>query len=248
MARRRTPATSRPRAATAGHLPRDSDLRRLRELGGRRLHACWRPTRTARTATTAPPRPALTTPPHIPVTATLQCSNCHVNTATSFTTYTMGAWPPSVNASRCDSCHNGSYTSEGTTGALGTASYPNHVATDRPRLRHLPRRVGLGITQLVRRRLHARGDRHQLRELPQRHRGAGLTTPPHIPTGATSVLQLPRQHGDELHDLYDDAFGSVGAMRCDACHNGSYTSEGTKGAHGHGVLSEPCRAGRHATA
>ncbi|PMZ18045.1 cytochrome c3 family protein, partial [Pseudomonas sp. FW306-02-F08-AA] len=30
----------------------------------------------------------LTTPPHIP-SATVQCSNCHTSTATSFVTYTM---------------------------------------------------------------------------------------------------------------------------------------------------------------
>ncbi|MGJ0510860.1 cytochrome c3 family protein, partial [Methylocystis sp.] len=66
-----------------------------------------------------------TTPPHIPVS--VQCSNCHSNTATSFTTYTMNH--AAVSASRCDACHNGSYTGEGTKGALGSASYPGHVAT-----------------------------------------------------------------------------------------------------------------------
>ena len=35
-----------------------------------------------------------------------------------------------VSGSRCDSCHNGSYTGEGTKGALGTAAYPGHVATN----------------------------------------------------------------------------------------------------------------------
>ena len=68
----------------------------------------------------------MTTPPHIPVTG-VQCSNCHTNTAPSFTTYTMVH--SAVSASRCDSCHNGSYTTEGTKGAAGTASYVNHVAT-----------------------------------------------------------------------------------------------------------------------
>ncbi|MFX7945957.1 cytochrome c3 family protein, partial [Acinetobacter baumannii] len=30
---------------------------------------------------------------------------------------------------RCDACHSGSFTSQGSSGAQGTASYPNHVAT-----------------------------------------------------------------------------------------------------------------------
>ena len=68
----------------------------------------------------------MTTPPHVPVTG-VQCSNCHTNTAASFVTYTMNH--AAVSASRCDSCHNGSYTGEGTKGAQGTASYPGHVAT-----------------------------------------------------------------------------------------------------------------------
>ena len=68
----------------------------------------------------------MTTPPHIPSGA-VQCSNCHTNTAASFTTYTMNH--SAVSAVRCDACHNGSYTAKGTKGALGTASYPNHVAT-----------------------------------------------------------------------------------------------------------------------
>ena len=89
-----------------------------------------RPTPIARTATTAPPRPVMKTPPHIPV-AGIQCSNCHTNTAASFITYTMGVpGHTSVSASRCDSCHNGSFTGEGTTGANGTASFPDHVATN----------------------------------------------------------------------------------------------------------------------
>ena len=57
----------------------------------------------------------------------VQCSNCHTNTAASFVTYTMNH--SAVSASRCDSCHNGSYTGEGTKGAQGTASYAGHVAT-----------------------------------------------------------------------------------------------------------------------
>ena len=56
----------------------------------------------------------MTTPPHIP-TGTIQCSNCHTNTATSFTTYTMSH--TAVTSIRCDACHNGSYKTQGTKGA-----------------------------------------------------------------------------------------------------------------------------------
>jgi transposase len=35
-----------------------------------------------------------------------------------------------VGASRCDSCHNGSFTGEGTKGAQGTAAFPGHAPTD----------------------------------------------------------------------------------------------------------------------
>ncbi|NPU69548.1 hypothetical protein HL667_31400, partial [Bradyrhizobium sp. 83012] len=59
----------------------------------------------------------MTTPPHIP-TGTLQCSNCHTTTAASFSTYTMNH--AAVATARCDSCHNGSFTGQGTKGALGT--------------------------------------------------------------------------------------------------------------------------------
>ena len=77
----------------------------------------------------------MTTPPHIPGDG-VQCSNCHTNTAASFVTYTMSH--SAVSAIRCNSCHNGSYAGEGTNGAQGTASYPNHVATCRTRLYCLP--------------------------------------------------------------------------------------------------------------
>ena len=109
----------------------------------------------------------LTTPPHIP-TAALQCSNCHVNTATSFTTYTM------THVRRLDACA----ATPATTAHIrarerrarsGTASYPGHVATGRPRLRHLPRDRSRGLFELVRRHVHASGDRHELLDLPQQY-------------------------------------------------------------------------------
>ncbi|ARN83111.1 hypothetical protein B1812_20780 [Methylocystis bryophila] len=43
----------------------------------------------------------------------------------------MGAAGHAVVASmRCDSCHSGAYTNQGLTGALGTASFAGHVATN----------------------------------------------------------------------------------------------------------------------
>ncbi|HWN52974.1 MAG TPA: hypothetical protein VNO18_24690, partial [Xanthobacteraceae bacterium] len=67
---------------------------------------------------------------HMPVGGAQCGPSCHVNTAASFATYTMGtAGHGMVSASRCDACHNGSYLSQGTTGALGTVSFPGHVAT-----------------------------------------------------------------------------------------------------------------------
>ena len=68
------------------------------------------------------------TTPHTFRRSSPQCSNCHTNAATSFITYTMTH--SAVSASRCDSCHNGSYGSQGTTGPYGTANYPGHVATN----------------------------------------------------------------------------------------------------------------------
>ena len=110
----------------------------------------------------------MTTPPHIP-TGVVQCSNCHTNTAASFVTYTMNH--AAVSGTRCDTCHNGSYTAEGTKGAQGTARLPGSRGDRRPRLRHLPCQRGHDLRELGRRHLCASGERHQLLELPQRHDG-----------------------------------------------------------------------------
>ena len=111
---RRMPATWRRAAATAS--PATPARPRLHRAG----LAASTPTRPSDTncsschnGTTATGK---TTPPHIPVTG-VQCSNCHTNTATSFTTYTMNH--SAVSASRCDACHNGSYTARGHQGRAG---------------------------------------------------------------------------------------------------------------------------------
>ena len=119
-----SPVTWRPAAATAS--PVTPARRRASPAGRAARTPIRRPTPIARAVTTARRRPGMTTPPHIPVTG-VQCSNCHTNTAASFVTYTMNH--AAVSASRCDACHNGSYTAEGTKGAQGTASYAGHVAT-----------------------------------------------------------------------------------------------------------------------
>ncbi len=145
----------------------------------------------------------LTTPPHIPVTG-VQCSNCHNNTAISFATYTMTH--SAVSASRCDACHNGSYTAEGTKGAMGTASTP---ATSRPAgvtaLPVTPR--GSEFHQLVGRHLRPSADRHELLELSQRNDSDRYDVAAAHPVGIRAVQQLSYQYRDELHDLHDDALG-----------------------------------------
>ena len=143
---------------------------------GRRLTSISRPTRTARTATTARRRPAMTTPPHIPVTG-VQCSNCHTNTATSFTTYTMNH--AAVSASRCDTCHNGSYTSQG---PRAPRAQPRIPATSPPRPDCSPvTSATTGFTSWAGGTyVHQPADTN----CSTCHNGTtatGMTTPPHIP-------------------------------------------------------------------
>ena len=169
-----------------------------------------------------------TTPPHIPATG-VQCSNCHTNTAASFVTYTMSH--AAVSAARCDSCHNGSYTAEGTKGALGTASYPNHIATSGRDCATCHAGAAASFTSWAGGTyLHQASDTN----CSSCHNGstaAGLTTPPHIPTG---VVQCSNCHTNTAASFvtYTMNHTAVSGTRCDTCHNGSYTAEGTKGAQG----------------
>ena len=168
----------------------------------------------------------LTMPPHVPVTG-VQCSNCHTNTAASFVTYTMNH--AAVNTARCDSCHNGSYTGEGTKGALGSASFPNHVATAGRDCVTCHASTGFlswagGIY------VHQAGDTNCL----GCHNGTtapGMTTPPHIPT---SSIQCSNCHNNTAVSFitYTMNHAAVSGTRCDSCHGGAYTAEGTKGAQG----------------
>src|SRR5215475_10627004 len=174
------------------------------------------------------------TPPRIPVTG-VQCSNCHTNTAKSFTTYTMGVTGHgSVSASRCDSCHNGSYTGEGTTGALGTASLPGHVATNGADCKTCHASAASTFASWSGGTFaHAATDTN----CSSCHNGTtatGMKTPPHIPV---TGVQCSKCHTNTAasfttYTMGVTGHGSVSASRCDSCHNGSYTGEGTTGALG----------------
>ena len=105
----------------------------------------------------------MTTPPHIP-TAAIQCSNCHTNTAASFTTYTMSH--TAVSAVCLHSCHNGSYTSQGTTGAQGLTTPRRTSQRQRLRLQHCHTSTTTFTTVTM--NAHG-GERHDVRHLPRRH-------------------------------------------------------------------------------
>ncbi|WP_315747738.1 MULTISPECIES: hypothetical protein, partial [unclassified Bradyrhizobium] len=171
----------------------------------------------------------MTTPPHIPVTG-VQCSNCHTNTAASFATYTMNH--ASVSTARCDSCHNGSYTGQGTKGAMGTASYPNHVPTGgQDCITCHAKAASGGFTSWG-----GAGYKHAATDTncATCHNGKtalGMTTPPHIPV---TGVQCSNCHTNTAASFatYTMNHASVSTARCDSCHNGSYTGQGTKGAMG----------------
>jgi hypothetical protein len=171
----------------------------------------------------------MTTPPHVPVTG-VQCSNCHTNTATSFTSYTMSH--AAVTASRCDSCHNGSYTSQGTKGAYATASYPGHVATNGADCTtcHASAVSGGYVSFAGATYVHSASDTN----CSNCHNGTtatGNSTPPHIPAKG---IQCSNCHTNTATSFttYTMNHGAVTASRCDSCHSGAYTSQGTKGAYG----------------
>ncbi len=136
-----------------------------------------------------------------------------------------------VSASRCDACHNGSYTSQGTKGALGTASYAGHVATNGQDCVTCHATRGLELHQLVGGDLHSSTKRHQLLQLPQRHDGDRQYDAAAHSGHRRPVQQLPHQYRDELCHLHDEPLGGE-RQPLRSCHNGSYTSQGTKGAQG----------------
>ena len=108
-----------------------------------------------------------------------------------------------VSASRCDSCHNGSFTGEGTKGAIGTASYPGHVATNGKDCVTCHASAASAFASWAGGQVHPRGDRHQLLKLPQRHHRDRHEDAAAYSGDRSPVQQLPHQYGGELHDLYD---------------------------------------------
>ena len=179
----------------------------------------------------------MTTPPHIP-TGVVQCSNCHINTAASFVTYTMNH--SAVSGSRCDSCHNGSYTAEGTKGAQGTASYPGHVATNGRDCVTCHASAAATYTSWAGGiYVHQPTDTN----CSSCHNGTtatGMTTPPHVPIAG---VQCSNCHTNTAASFvtYTMNHSAVSASRCNSCHNGSYTGEGTKGAQGTASYPGPRR-------
>jgi hypothetical protein len=147
----------------------------------------------------------------------------------SFTTCTMNH--SAVSVSRCDSCHNGSYTSQGTKGALGTASFAGHVATSGRDCITCHASAASSFTSWAGATFaHAATDTN----CSSCHNGTiatGMTTPPHIPA---ATVQCSNCHNNTAASFttYTMNHTAVSASRCDSCHNGSYTSEGTKGALG----------------
>jgi len=179
----------------------------------------------------------MTTPPHVPIVG-VQCSNCHTNTAPSFTTYAM-SHTTVVAAERCDACHNGSYSGEGTNGAQGSASYPNHIATGGQDCVncHATAKSGGYASWAGGTYAHTAADANSCSTC---HNGAialGQTSPPHIPV---SGVQCNACHSDTgaafntapgYSGMGSAGHGAVTADRCDLCHNGSYTTQGTTGAY-----------------
>ena len=180
----------------------------------------------------------MTTPPHLP-TGTLQCTNCHTNTAASFTTYTMNH--ASVSTMRCDACHRGAYTCAGHQGRAGHGVVSGPRRDQRIGLRLVPRQGGVRrIRLLERRHVRAQGDRHQLLVLPQRqdrkrHDHAAAPSDRHA-----AVHELPRQHGIELHHLHDEPrLGVDDALRRLPLRR--VHRAGHQGCAGHGVVCRPRR-------
>ena len=242
-----------------------------------------------------------TTPPHIPTTA--DCTNCHANTGSDFLTgnYTMNH--SVVSGARCDSCHNGTYASQGSKGALGAASYSGHTATggadcntchQGPLTRSFTSWSGAtghpsvtastncatchnGTTQTGKPGNHvdltkssvtlcatchpramgfsswSGGLFHKYATSPATcaacHTGAvlaavGKTTPPHIPTTADCANCHTAVSAGSFATSYKMNHSAVSGSRCDSCHNGSYTTQGTSGAmakpSGHVSTSQDC--------
>ena len=123
----------------------------------------------------------------------------------------------------CSSCHGGSYISQGTSGAQGKG--PSHVATTAEcSTCHTSTANWAGATFS-----HA-GITGGCATCHNGATAAGLTTPPHIPTGS---LECSNCHAStSTFTAYAMNHASVSGIPCASCHIGTYSSQGTAGAQG----------------
>ena len=136
-----------------------------------------------------------------------------------------------VSASRCDSCHNGSFTGEGTKGAHGHGLVPGPRRDQRPDCVSCHASAAAGFASWAGGTLRPRGDRHQLLELPQRHH---RDRPEDAAAHPGAGVQCSNCHSNTAASFttYTMNHTAVSASRCDSCHNGSFTSQGKKGPEG----------------
>ena len=87
----------------------------------------------------------MTTPPHIPV-GTVQCSNCHTNTAASFVTYTMKSFVGQRQPLRL--LPQRLVHGRGHKRRTGHGLIPKSRGDERLGLRHLPRKRGRELHEL----------------------------------------------------------------------------------------------------
>ena len=143
-----------------------------------------------------------------------------------------------VSASRCDACHNGSYTSEGTKGALGTASYAGHVATTGSDCITCHASAATTFTSWAG-AIYA----HQPSDTncSSCHNGTiatGNTTPPHIPV---TGVQCSNCHTNTAASFvtYTMTHSAVSASRCDCLPQRLVHLARHQGRAGNGILSRP---------
>ena len=167
----------------------------LHQLGGRHLRAPGGATPTARACHNGTTATGMTTPPHIPYRR-VQCSNCHTNTATSFTTYTMNHSAVSGEPLRLLPQRLLHLTRH--KGCARHGLFPKSRCDERTGLRQLPRQRRGDLRQLGRRYLYSPAERHQLLELPQRNHRDRYDHAAAYTGHRRPVQQLPHQYGGEL--------------------------------------------------
>ena len=160
------------------------------------------------------------TPGHIPTTGN-GCDACHKNTV-SFTGAIMDH--AAAVSTPCATCHNGGYTSEGTTGAL--AKPTNHMATTAAcNTCHYSYTTFTGAT------VHSALSAGICGTCHNGTTAKGVTAG-HIPTTGTGTA-CDSCHTNTAYISFANSpmnHAVVTSTRCDVCHSGSYTSEGITGA------------------